>query len=43
MFDWVGANCSPSFNAKLASEEAAQEYLWARHDFVSKSPANLYW
>jgi hypothetical protein len=43
MCEWTSANCSESFNAKLANEEDAQNYLWERHDFVSKSATNLYW
>ena len=43
MFEWTAANCSESFNGKLSNEEDAQNYLWERHDFVSKSSANLYW
>ena len=40
---WINDNCSKFFSEKFQAAQEAQEFLWARHEFVSASNRSLHW
>jgi hypothetical protein len=40
---WLQGNTSDALCKRILSQQAALQYLWARHTFVSRHPSNLYW